>query len=280
MTEALGGDTRDTHSTNNRDGRSMRAAVVLIIVAAVGTVLPIPAVQASDHVYYFHNDHLGTPQAMSDASGRKVWEAEYDPFGKATVNQDPDGDGQIVTNNLRFPRQYYDAETGLHYNYHRDYDPSTGRYLQPDPIGLEGGLNLYAYVEGNPVSSVDPTGEFAIVPVLIGIGAGYAFDYLVAKYKKEHCTCRDTPLGSAGNSALGGVLGVAGPFVSKPRGGIAGGGPSGTGTSLLSQLNHAAASRGIYSVATRNGITKILRKVPYAGAAVVGYELYDAFSCD
>ena len=80
---------------------------------------------------------------MSDATGRKVWEAEYEPFGKATVNEDPDGDGKLVTNNLRFPGQYYDAETGLHYNYHRDYDPVTGRYLQPDPIGLLGGLNPY-----------------------------------------------------------------------------------------------------------------------------------------
>jgi RHS repeat-associated protein len=109
-------------------------------------------------VYYFHNDHLGTPQTMSDASGRKVWVAEYDPFGKATVDQDPDGDGQVVVNNLRFPGQYYDAETGLHYNYHRDYDPATGRYLQPDPIGQIGGLNLYPYVDGNPVSRIDPDG--------------------------------------------------------------------------------------------------------------------------
>jgi RHS repeat-associated protein len=120
--------------------------------------------QAADLVYYFHNDHLGTPQAMSDASGRKVWVAEYEPFGKATVNQDPDGDGQVVVNNLRFPGQYYDAETGLHYNYHRDYDPSTGRYLQPDPIGLEGGPNLYSYVLNDPIGITDPEGLDPQVP--------------------------------------------------------------------------------------------------------------------
>ncbi|RME57712.1 RHS repeat-associated core domain-containing protein, partial [Candidatus Parcubacteria bacterium] len=60
-------------------------------------------------------------------------------FGVATVNEDPDGDGIRVTNNFRFPGQYYDAETGLNYNYQRTYDPSLGRYTQTDPIGLNGG---------------------------------------------------------------------------------------------------------------------------------------------
>jgi RHS repeat-associated protein len=122
------------------------------------------AARATEHVYYFHNDHLGTPQAMSDAAGRTVWTAEYDPFGKATVNQDPDDDGQIVVNNLRFRGQYYDAETGLHYNWNRYYDPGTGRFLTPDPIGLEGGLNLYPYADNNPVRYVDPDGLTAALP--------------------------------------------------------------------------------------------------------------------
>ncbi len=133
---------------------------ILPLLICIWMAVTASAARATEHIYYFHNDHLGTPQSMSDASGRKVWEAEYDPFGKATVNQDPDGDGQIVVNNLRFPGQYYDAETGLHYNYHRDYDPATGRYLQPDPIGMEGGLNHYAYGGDNPISNIDPDGLF------------------------------------------------------------------------------------------------------------------------
>lgn len=85
--------------------------------------------------------------------------------------------------------------------------------------------------------------------------------------------------GAAGNAAAGGVIGGAGAFTSKPRGGVDGGGPSGRRTSSFSQMNHAAAAKKLYSNATRHGITKVLRKLPYAGYALAAYELYDAF-CD
>ena len=103
-------------------------------------------------VNYVHSDHLGTPKAVTDESGTVVWRANHDPFGAATVAA-----GSIEFN-LRFPGQYYDQETGLHYNYFRTYDFSTGRYLESDPIGLRGGLNTYAYVGGNPILFIDPLG--------------------------------------------------------------------------------------------------------------------------
>ncbi len=136
----------------------MKSRICLSLMLVSGMLFPGMAM-AKETIYYFHNDHLGTPQAMSDQSGTIVWKAEYEPFGTAVVDEDPDGDGIAVTCNLRFPGQYFDAESGLHYNYHRDYDPSTGRYLEADPIGIVGrDGSPYAYVSSNPVLSQDPFG--------------------------------------------------------------------------------------------------------------------------
>ena len=90
---------------------------------------------------------------MTDGANTVIWEGEYRPFGEAGVNPHSG-----VENNLRFPGQYYDDETGLHYNYHRYYDPGTGRYLMPDPIGLAGGIDLFAYVGNNPLNKIDHFG--------------------------------------------------------------------------------------------------------------------------
>ena len=113
---------------------------------------PLARIDNNTQIYYYHVDHLGTPQAMTNSAGAVVWKAYYDPFGSATVRVG------TIENNLRLPGQYYDRETGLQYNYFRDYDPTTGRYIEADPIGLEGGLNIYQYALSNPLSFIDPTG--------------------------------------------------------------------------------------------------------------------------
>lgn len=112
----------------------------------------------SRKVYYFHADHLNTPRSLMDDTGKTVWRWESDAFGSALPDEDPDKDSVKMTSNLRFAGQYYDKETGLHYNWHRYYDPSMGQYIQADPLGLAGGINTYSYVKGNPLSRTDSTG--------------------------------------------------------------------------------------------------------------------------
>lgn len=123
--------------------------------------------KVNGNIYYYVNDRLGTPQKLINNSGATVWSAEYNAFGEADV-----ASASSVSNPLRFPGQYYDDTTGLHYNYFRDYDPLTGRYLQSDPIGLAGGINTYMYAYGNANRYTDPTGEF--VPFLLWGAAQYA----------------------------------------------------------------------------------------------------------
>ncbi|WP_245749905.1 RHS repeat-associated core domain-containing protein [Marinobacter zhejiangensis] len=103
-------------------------------------------------VYYYHLDHLGTPQELTNAQGHLVWSVTYRAYGNVLKQQVAE-----IDNPLRFQGQYHDPETGLHYNRHRYYNPTTGRFLTPDPIGLAGGLNNYQYVP-NPTGWVDPLG--------------------------------------------------------------------------------------------------------------------------
>ena len=106
-----------------------------------------------------HADHLGTPRLIADETQKTVWRWDQaEPFGVTPPNEDPDGDGIAFDLPLRLPGQYYDRETGLHYNYFRDYDPSLGRYAESDPIGLRAGLNTYLYVLGGPIVNSDPLG--------------------------------------------------------------------------------------------------------------------------
>jgi RHS repeat-associated protein len=112
----------------------------------------LPDATAGPAVYYFHNDHLGTPRVVTDRLRDVRWRADYTPFGETIMHTEQ------IEMPLRMPGQYYDSESGLHYNYYRDYDPGLGRYIQSDPIGLLGGLNTYVYARNDPLSLIDPFG--------------------------------------------------------------------------------------------------------------------------
>ncbi len=113
--------------------------------------LPVAVLIPGKTPFYIAPDQLGAPHRIANAARATVWHWDHDPFG----NGAPSGS---LAYNLRFPGQYFDQETGLHQNGFRDYDPTTGRYIQSDPIGLAGGTNTYAYVGADPVMRVDPYG--------------------------------------------------------------------------------------------------------------------------
>ena len=120
----------------------------------------IVQIEADGSVIQIHTDHVGTPRLATDQSKQVVWRWDSDAFGTTAANDDPDQDGTSTVINHRFKGQYFDEETGLHYNYFRYYDPSAGRYVSSDPIGLRGGVNTFSYVSNSPLIHVDPYGLF------------------------------------------------------------------------------------------------------------------------
>ena len=115
-----------------------------------------------------HTENLNTPRLVADDTQKTVWKWEQqEPFGAGACNPDPDGDNVQFEFNLRFPGQYFDRETNLHYNYFRDYDPGLARYAQSDPIGLRGGPNTYAYVRSDTLRWIDPLGLCRASPKML-----------------------------------------------------------------------------------------------------------------
>jgi RHS repeat-associated protein len=127
--------------------------VALIVYTYSGT----SATPLTTTVYSVEADHLGTPRLITDSAQAQRWSWHSAPYGDTQPNQNPASKGTLVYN-LRFPGQYFDKETNTHYNWHRDYESTTGRYIQSDPIGLAGGINTYTYVDGNPLLTTDELG--------------------------------------------------------------------------------------------------------------------------
>ncbi len=131
---------------------------------------PIAAIR-SGQIHEIETDHLGTPRAIvrpgtTPSADVTVWRWDLlgNTFGGDAPNEDADGDGTAFSFNLRYPGQYADVETGLNYNYFRDYEPGTGRYIESDPIGLNGGPSSYSYVSAAPLRRVDRRGLLQIDP--------------------------------------------------------------------------------------------------------------------
>ncbi|UXH78156.1 RHS repeat-associated core domain-containing protein [Roseateles amylovorans] len=116
-----------------------------------------PSSTTESRVYHAYSDHLNAPRLLIDMAGAQRWRWLSEPFGTTPAEAVPSSIETLAVN-LRFPGQNFDKESGLNYNYFRDYDATTGRYVQSDLIGLAGGLNTYTYVSGNPISKMDPLG--------------------------------------------------------------------------------------------------------------------------
>ncbi len=112
---------------------------------------PVALVQ-DEQIYHYHLDHLGTPRELTNNAGDIVWKVRYKTYGNVAVKEVDE-----IENNIRFQGQYFDEESGLHYNRHRYYNPSSGQFISQDPIGLLGGINNYQYAP-NPTGWVDPLG--------------------------------------------------------------------------------------------------------------------------
>jgi len=185
--------------------------------------LPIAVLKQSagvTSIYYIFADHLNTPRLITRATDNKIvwrWD-QTDAFGAQAPNENPSALGTF-TYNPRFPGQVYDAETGLHYNMHRYYDPKTGSYIQSDPIGLAGGVNTYTYVENNPLSYTDPSGLCPLcIPLAIAaIEAWNVYDTAndavdTANVLGDKCSSGNDKLKAVGLFALG----VVDPFPGNP----------------------------------------------------------------
>lgn len=142
-----------------------------------------PNVTISTRVDFVYADHLNAPRAIARPSDHAIvwrWDS-IEPFGLNLANDNPNSLGPYAFN-LRLPGQEYDAESSLHHNGYRDFDPWTGRYLQSDPKGLRAGINTYTYVRSGPLTRVDPTG---LLDVFIG-GAMDGSSGIVSTYQKQY----------------------------------------------------------------------------------------------
>jgi RHS repeat-associated protein len=122
----------------------------------------VDGVNTSPVLYFVHVDYLNRPIKMTDAAKAQAWDAVWAPWGSPHAITGP------AALDARFPGQWFQLEAGLHYNWHRHYDASLGRYTQPDPLGFVDGPSVYGYTKSNPVTRADPEGRTSLAPSLPG----------------------------------------------------------------------------------------------------------------
>lgn len=175
-------------ATDNHGAVVSSAAVNITVSSAVA------------QLYFIHADHLNSPRLIANQAGQTVWRwDQQEPFGVNVPDENPSGLGAFEFP-MRFPGQYFDKETNLHYNYFRDYDPSLGRYEESDPIGLHGGINTYLYVGAAPLNEVDVFG-LANGPAIKGLRLGkpwpipnpYGSGKEACRYYDDRCKASGCP---------------------------------------------------------------------------------------
>ena len=153
-------DAKTIHSIHDLDGNRI-AEYEIDAFDCTSTLLreyiwldgaPVAVVEGGE-VYFIRSDHIGRPLFATDSADTKVWEASYTPFGEVETTT-----GTPIA--LRFAGQWFQAESGLHQNWMRDYDPTTGRYIQADPLGLVDGASVYGYAQQSPLMYIDPRGNW------------------------------------------------------------------------------------------------------------------------
>jgi len=232
----------------------------------------------SSGAHYHHHDALGNVIALTNSSGALGETYRYDAFGKATVTNastSVTADTSFFGNRILYTGGEWVAEARLYDYRNRVYSAALGRFMQTDPILFEAGdVNVYRYVGNNPALLVDPDGKIVpLVVVGLGILGGIVFDYVVDKIKNRNVDNDYSPDGgTAANAATGAATSSTSKTQVKPRTGVSGGGRSGSGTSVASNLNHDLIKNPV----VRNRVSSCLRKVPYVGVAISAAQLGDA----
>ena len=205
-TNVAAGTYSVTAVATDEDGGTVTSTPVTFTVGAASS-------GASTTLYFIDTDHLNNPRLIENQSQQTVWKWEQaEAFGDSVPNENPSSLGTFVFNQ-RFPGQYRDVETGLNYNYFRDYDPAIGKYSQSDPIGLNGGTNTYSYVGASPLGRTDSFGLW-FDPAAAAATAGAASAAAsAATSAASSSTAAATASSAAGTLAGASAIGITGAVV-------------------------------------------------------------------